>query len=195
MKLAASKEEGAARNREINYPCVLKVSSLDITHKSDAGGIKVGFKSEQEVAEAYDAIMASCLAKFPNAVIEGVTVQKMAAPGLEVIVGMATDPQFGPVIMFGLGGIGVEVLKDVSPKIVPLTKGDAAKAVREIRADRLLDGFRGSDPVDTSTLEDIILRVSEFVAKTPEVKEMDLNPIFACPDGAVAVDAQVIIGE
>ena len=195
MRLATSKQEAVAMSREIGYPCVLKVSSPDITHKSDAGGVKVGLKSEDEVAKAYDAIMASCLGKFPDAAIEGVTVQNMAAPGLEVIVGMATDPQFGPVLMFGLGGVWVEVLKDVSFKIAPLTKADAAKAVREIRAARLLDGFRGSAAVDTSALEDILLRVSDFVVATPEVKEMDLNPIFAYPDGAIAVDARVILGE
>jgi acyl-CoA synthetase (NDP forming) len=195
MKLATSKEEAVAMSRKIGFPCVLKVSSEDITHKSDAGGVKVGLADEEAVAHAYDAIMASCKAKFPAAVIEGVTVQDMARPGLEVIVGMATDPQFGPVLMFGLGGVWVEVLKDVSFKLVPLTKGDAAKAVREIRAARLLDGFRGSDPVDTSALEDILMRVSDFVAKTPAVREMDLNPIFAYPKGAMAVDARVILGE
>jgi acetate---CoA ligase (ADP-forming) subunit beta len=195
MKLAASRDEAVALSRAIGYPCVLKVSSHDITHKSDAGGVKVGLKNEDEVAQAYDAIMASCRAKFPQAVIEGVTVQTMAKPGLEVIVGMATDPQFGPVLMFGMGGVWVEVLKDVSFKIAPLTKSDAAKAVREIKASKLLDGFRGSEPVDTAALEDILLRVSEFVTKTPEVKEMDLNPIFAYPDGAIAVDARVILGE
>jgi acyl-CoA synthetase (NDP forming) len=149
MKLATSQQEAMAFSREIGYPCVLKISSSDITHKSDAGGVKVGLKTEAEVAEAYDAILASCLAKYPQADIEGVTVQNMAPPGLEVIIGMATDPQFGPVLMFGLGGVWVEVLKDVSFKLVPLTKTDAAKAVREIRAARLLDGFRGSAPVDT----------------------------------------------
>ena len=145
--------------------------------------------------QAYEAIMSACREKFPDAVIEGVTVQNMARPGLEVIVGMATDPQFGPVLMFGLGGVWVEVLKDVSFKIAPLTRADAAKAIREIRAARLLDGFRGSEPVDTSALEDILLRVSEFVSTTPAVKEMDLNPIFAYPEGAIAVDARVILGE
>jgi acetate---CoA ligase (ADP-forming) subunit beta len=195
MRLAATREEAVALSATIGYPCVLKVSSHDITHKSDAGGVKVGLKNESEVAQAYDAIMASCLEKFPQAVIEGVTVQNMAKPGLEVIVGMATDPQFGPVLMFGLGGVWVEVLKDVSFKIAPLTTSDAAKAVREIRASKLLDGFRGSEPVDKSALEDILLRVSEFVTTTPEVKEMDLNPIFAYPHGAVAVDARVILGE
>ncbi|HLA81574.1 MAG TPA: acetate--CoA ligase family protein [Thermoleophilia bacterium] len=195
MKLATSEEEAVALSLEIGYPCVLKVSSPDITHKSDAGGVKVGLKSEHEVAEAYKAIMASCTEKFPGANIEGVTVQNMARPGLEVIVGMATDPQFGPVLMFGLGGVWVEVLEDVSFKIVPLTRLDAANAIREIRAARLLDGFRGSDPVDKSALEDILLRVSQFVEETPEVAEMDLNPIFAYPDGAIAVDARVILGE
>jgi acyl-CoA synthetase (NDP forming) len=195
MKLATSEQEAVALSREIGYPCVLKVSSPDITHKSDAGGVKVGLASEQDVAQAYKAIMSACSEKFPDAAIEGVTVQNMARPGLEVIVGMTTDPQFGPVMMFGLGGVWVEALKDVSFKIVPLTKHDARSAIREIRAARLLDGFRGSEPVDTSALEDILLRVSEFVAKTPDVKEMDLNPIFAYPDGAIAVDARVILGE
>lgn len=195
IRLATSEEEAMAMSREIGYPCVLKVSSADITHKSDAGGVKVGLADADQVARAYRAIMASCRAKFPQAAIEGVTVQNMARPGLEVIIGMATDPQFGPVIMFGLGGVWVEVLKDVSFKIVPLTKADAANAVREIRAARLLEGFRGSKPVDTSALEDILLRVSEFVAQTPQVKEMDLNPVFAYPNGAVAVDARVILGE
>ena len=110
------------------------------------------------MAEAYDAIMASCRAKVPGATIEGVTVQDMAPPGLEVIVGMATDPQFGPVLMFGLGGVWVEVLKDVSFKLAPLTKDDARAAIGEIRAARLLEGFRGSEPVDKAALEDILLQ-------------------------------------
>lgn len=195
MKLATSEQEAVAHSAEIGYPCVLKVSSPDITHKSDAGGVKVGLADGQQVAAAYQAIMASCREKFPDAEIEGVTLQNMAAPGLEVIIGMATDAQFGPVLMFGLGGVWVEVLKDVSFKIVPLTRADAANAIREIRAARLLDGFRGSEPVDTGALEDILLRVSEFAANMPQVKEMDLNPIFAYPEGAIAVDARVILGE
>ena len=195
MRLAPCQEEAVALSREVGYPCVLKVSSPDITHKSDAGGVKVGLASEEQVAEAYDAIMSSCREKVPGAAIEGVTVQNMAPAGLEVIVGMATDPQFGPVLMFGLGGVWVEVLRDVSFKLVPLTKDDARSAITEIRAAKLLEGFRGSAPVDKAALEDILLRVSDFVAKTPEVREMDLNPIFAYPDGAIAVDARVILGD
>jgi acetate---CoA ligase (ADP-forming) subunit beta len=195
MRLAASQQEAVAISGEVGYPCVLKVSSSDITHKSDAGGVKVGLADEEQVAGAYEAIMTSCREKYPDAAIEGVTVQNMAAPGLEVIVGVATDPQFGPVLMFGLGGVWVEVLKDVSFKIAPLTREDARSAITEIRAAKLLEGYRGSAPVDKAVLEDILLRVSDFVVKTPEVKEMDLNPIFAYPDGAVAVDARVILGE
>ncbi len=194
MRLATGKEEAVALAAEIGYPCVLKVSSHDITHKSDAGGVKVGLASADDVAAAYDAIMASCRAKYPDAVIEGVTVQNMAKPGLEVIVGLATDAQFGPVMMFGLGGVWVEVLKDVSFKLVPLTRSDARKAIGELRAARLLEGFRGSEPVDKAALEDILLKVSDFAQNTPAVAEMDLNPIFAYPDGAVAVDARVILG-
>ena len=193
VRPAASREEAVAVSREVGYPCVLKVASRDITHKSDAGGVKVGLEDEAQVAAAYDAILASCRAARPDALIDGVTVQDMAPPGLEVIVGMATDPQFGPVLMFGLGGVWVEVLGDVSFKIAPLTRDDARAAVGEIRAARLLDGFRGSEPVDRAALEDILLRVSEFVSATPQVGEMDLNPVFAYPDGAVAVDARVIL--
>jgi acyl-CoA synthetase (NDP forming) len=195
MRLAATRVEAVAISREVGYPCVLKVSSPDITHKSDAGGVKVGLAGDEQVAAAWDAIMASCRAAFPDAAIDGVTVQDMAPPGLEVIVGMATDPQFGPVLMFGLGGVWVEMLGDVSFKLAPLTRDDARAAIGEIRAARLLDGFRGSEPVDKAALEDILLRVSDFVTETPEVREMDLNPIFAYPDGAVAVDARVILGE
>ena len=193
MKLATSREEAVVLSREIGYPCVLKVSSPDISHKSDAGGVKVGLAGEHDVALAYDAVISACREKFPSATMEGVSVQNMARPGLEVIVGMATDPQFGPVLMFGLGGVWVEVLKDVSFRIVPLTRYDARTAIREIRAARLLDGYRGSEPMDTSALEEILLRVSDFVDRTPSVKEMDLNPIFAYAHGAMAVDARVIL--
>ncbi|MDO8473622.1 MAG: acetate--CoA ligase family protein, partial [Dehalococcoidia bacterium] len=110
-----------------------------------------------------------------------------------VIIGMSKDPQFGPVIMFGLGGIFVEVLKDVSFRIVPLARRDAAEMIREIKGFPVLQGYRGSDPVSLSVLEDLLLKVSKFVQKNPDVKELDLNPIFAYKDGAVAVDARVIV--
>jgi len=122
-------------------------------------------------------------------------VQKMARPGVEVIIGMSKDAQFGPVLMFGLGGILVEILKDVSFRIVPLTKRDAREMIKEIKGYPLLEGYRGQEPIDVANLEELVLKVSNFVEQTPEVDELDLNPIFAYSDGAVAVDARVILEE
>jgi acyl-CoA synthetase (NDP forming) len=193
IKLATSEKEAADTSQKIGFPVVLKIASPDISHKSDAGGVKVGLKNKDDVASAYKEIMASVKQKFPEAKIEGVSVQNMARPGTEVIIGMTKDAQFGPVLMFGLGGVWVEVLKDVAFRIVPLTRRDASDMIKEIKGARLLEGYRGSEPANIAILEDMLLKVSEFVEKTPEVKEMDLNPIFVYKDGAIAVDARVVL--
>ena len=193
IKLASSKEEATSLSKEIGFPVVLKIHSSDVIHKSDVGGVKLGLGSEEEVGKAYDEIIASVKKNQPGAKVEGVSVQQMARPGTEVIIGMTKDPQFGPVIMFGLGGILVEILKDVSFRIVPLTKRDAAEMIKEIKGYPLLEGYRGQEPADVPYLEELILKVSDFVDKNPEIKELDLNPIFAYKDGAVAVDARVIL--
>jgi acyl-CoA synthetase (NDP forming) len=117
----------------------------------------------------------------------------MAKPGVEVIMGMSKDAQFGPVLMFGLGGVFVEVLKDVAFRIVPLVRRDASQMIREIKGYPVLEGYRGQEPANITALEDLLLKLSAFVDKTPQIKEMDLNPIFAYKDGAVAVDARVIL--
>jgi len=192
-RLAASKEKAVAIAKEMGFPVVMKIASADVVHKSDAGGVKLGLKTAVQVGKAYDDIMKSIKAAFPNAKIEGVSVQTMARPGVEVIIGMSKDAQFGPVLMFGLGGVLVEILKDVSFRIVPLVKRDAKEMVREIKGFPLLQGYRGSEPVDIDNLEALVLKVSDFIEKTPEVKELDLNPVFAYKDGAVAVDARVIL--
>jgi acyl-CoA synthetase (NDP forming) len=192
-RLAKSKDEAVAISRELGFPIVLKIASSDVVHKSDAGGVKLGLKTSQQVGKAYDDIMKSIKQKYPQAKIQGVSVQKMARPGVEVIVGMSKDAQFGPVLMFGLGGVLVEILKDVSFRIVPLAKRDAKEMIREIKGYPLLEGYRGSEPVDVANLENLILKISSFVEQHPEVKELDLNPIFAYKDGAVAVDARVIL--
>jgi acyl-CoA synthetase (NDP forming) len=129
----------------------------------------------------------------PKAHIEGVAVQKMAPAGAEVIVGMSKDPQFGPVLMFGLGGIFVEVLKDVAFRIVPLEPRDARQMVREIKGFPVLEGVRGQPPADLAALEGLILKLSEFVEAHPEIEELDLNPVFAYADGVIAVDARIVI--
>ncbi len=192
-KLATSKEEAISISRQFGFPVVLKIASPDVVHKSDAGGVKLGLRTSKQVGKAYDDILGAIRQKYPEAKTQGVSVQKMARPGVEVIIGMSKDAQFGPVLMFGLGGILVEVLKDVSFRIVPLTKRDAREMIKEIKGYPLLEGYRGQEPVDVNNLEELILKVSNFVEQHPEVKELDLNPIFAYKDGAVAVDARVIL--
>ncbi|MGA2109880.1 MAG: acetate--CoA ligase family protein, partial [Syntrophorhabdales bacterium] len=167
--------------------------SPHLTHKSDVGGVKIGLADRDDVLRAYEEIMASAAEKAPDAVIEGVAVQKMALPGLELVVGMNKDAQFGPVLMFGLGGTLVEILGDVSFRIAPLARRDARAMIREIRAYRLLEGYRGQPPVDVTYIEELLLKVSRLVVDNPEIKEMDINPLVAYAEGATAVDARIIL--
>jgi len=192
-RFARNMAEAVAISKEVGFPVVLKVMSDDVVHKSDAGGVKLGLENGAQVKKAYSEMMASVKAKYPKAKIDGVSVQKMARPGVEVIVGMSKDPQFGPVLMFGLGGVLVELLKDVAFRIVPISKFDAAEMIREIKGFPMLTGFRGSEPVDLAALESLIVNVSHFVEKHPQVKELDLNPVFAYKDGVRAVDARVVL--
>ena len=192
-KLARSKKAAISISNEMGFPVVLKISSPDVVHKSDSGGVKLGLANGTQVGKAYTEIISSVKQAYPKAQIEGVSVQPMAPPGVEVIVGMSKDPQFGPVLMFGLGGILVEVLKDVSFRIVPVTTRDAREMIREIKGYPVLEGYRGQKPASIPALEKLIVKVSQFVEKNPDIKELDLNPIFAYPDKAVAVDARIIL--
>jgi acyl-CoA synthetase (NDP forming) len=192
-KLARSKKEAVAISKEMGFPVVLKISSPDVVHKSDSGGVKLGLTNATQVGKAYSQITSSVKQAYPEARIDGVSVQTMAPPAVEVIVGMSKDPQFGPVLMFGLGGILVEVLKDVSFRIVPVTERDAREMIKEIKGYPVLLGYRGQKPASIPALEQLILKVSQFVEKNPQIKELDLNPIFAYPDKAVAVDARIIL--
>jgi len=193
--LARSADEAAQQAEEAGFPVVLKIVSPDISHKSDVGGVKLNLKTADEVRAAYEEIVANAKKHVPDARIEGVAVQHMAPQGTEVIVGMTTDPQFGPVMMFGLGGIMVEVLKDVSFRLVPLEEKDARQMIQEIKGRPILEGVRGQPPADLAALQDTLLKVSKFVEAHPEIRELDLNPVFAYPDGAVAVDARIVISE
>jgi len=192
-RLASSQKEAIAISGQIGFPTVLKIASPDITHKSDVGGVRVGLKNKNEVGKAYKEITASALQKYPTANIQGVSVQPMARPGIEIIIGMTKDSQFGPVLMFGLGGILVEILKDVAFRIVPLTRRDAKEMIEEIKGYALLQGYRGQEPANIPVLEDILLEVSNLVGQTPEIQEIDLNPIFAYKDEAVVVDARIVL--
>jgi acyl-CoA synthetase (NDP forming) len=192
--LARDANEAAQAAEKTGFPVVIKVVSPDVAHKSDVGGVRLGLESSEDVEEAFDEIMEAVKAAQPDARIDGVAVQKMAPMGTEVIVGMSKDPQFGPVMMFGLGGILVEVLKDVAFRIVPLEPKDARAMVREIKGFPVLEGVRGQPPSDVAALENLILKLSEFIEAHPEIDELDLNPVFAYPDGALAVDARIVVG-
>jgi len=192
-KLARTKKEAISLSKRIGFPVALKIASPDITHKSDSGGVKLGLANVTQAGNAYSEIMLSIRQKFPKARVQGVSIQKMARPGVEVIIGLSKDAQFGPVLMFGLGGILVEVLKDVSFRIVPLTRKDAEEMIREIKGYPLLQGYRGQEPADIPFLEQLIVKVSELAEQYPQIEELDLNPIFAYKDSAVAVDARIIL--
>jgi len=193
--LAATQEQARAQAAEVGYPVVLKIVSPDIAHKSDVGGVIVGLENEDAVSTAFDEIIANATNAVPNATITGVAVQHMAPAGTEVIVGMTTDPQFGPVVMFGLGGIMVEVLKDVSFRVVPLEERDAEQMIDEIRGSAILAGVRGQPPADKVAIKSALLKVSEFVQANPDVRELDLNPMMVYADGAIAVDARIVIDD
>ncbi len=194
-RLARTKTEAVSMSRRMGFPVAIKIASPDILHKSDSGGVRLGLNNSEEVKRGYDEMMRGIRRRYPKAYLQGVTVQKMARPGIELIVGVSKDPQFGPVIMFGLGGIFVEVLKDVSFRIIPIERRDAQEMIREIKGYPLLQGIRGREGVKISELVNLLLKVSKFVEQNPEIEELDLNPLLAYPDGVLAVDARIALAQ
>jgi acetate---CoA ligase (ADP-forming) subunit beta len=191
--LASSRAEAIAAASECGYPAVLKIVSRDISHKSDVGGVALNLPDAQAVGQAYEEMLRRVREAQPEARIDGVSVQPMAKPGTEVIIGMTKDPQFGPVLMFGLGGVLVEVLKDVAFRIVPLSERDADQMIHDIKGFPVLDGYRGQPPVDVAALRRMLLQLSDFAEAHPELDELDLNPVLVYAEGAMAVDARVVI--
>ena len=192
-KLAKTQKEAVSLSQKIGFPVVLKIVSPDVIHKSDSGGVKLSINSVTEVKKAYDEILKKVRKQYPHAVIHGVSSQKMVRPGTEVIIGTSKDPQFGPVIMFGLGGIFVELLKDVSFRVIPVEQRDVHEMIKEIKGYPLLQSFRGKEPASLSALVEIILKISKLMEENPQIKELELNPIFAYRNKAVAVDARIIL--
>jgi len=187
---AADQAAAVAAAEQIGYPVVLKISSDDILHKSDAGGVKVGIKDADAVRQAFGRIMEAARAYKPDARLDGVLVQQMAPKGREVIIGVNRDPQFGPLIMFGLGGVYVEVLKDVTFRVAPLTLAEAREMIDDIRSARILHAFRGDPESDLDALADCLTRVSQLAVEFPELAECDFNPIMVYPkgQGLIALD-------
>jgi len=193
FKLAKNEAEAVKCASTIGFPIVLKIVSPDIIHKSDVGGVLVGIKNQREVRTSYKQIVKSVKKHNPDAKIAGILVQEMAPSGTEVIVGSIKDPQFGPAIMFGLGGVFVEVLKDVTFRIAPITEDEACEMMSEVKAYPLLKGYRNTPPADLTAITKILVNTSKLVMDHPEIKELDLNPIMVYEKGAKTVDARIIL--
>jgi len=193
--LVKSPEEAIVSASKLGYPVVMKVMSPDILHKSDAGCVKVGIKDEDELRKAYEELMRNAKRYKNDAEIHGILVQKMAEKGLETILGVIKDQQFGHVVMFGLGGIFVEVLRDVSFRVTPLRRSDAKEMIDELRTSKILYGIRGRPPYDVDFLVEVILRLSEFVETHPEIVELDINPfvVYEKGKGGIGLDALIRI--
>lgn len=193
ITVATSEEDAVKAAKKIGYPIVLKIVSPQVLHKSDAGGVLINIKDEEGLREGYNTILKNVKKHVPDAEITGILVQEMAPMGTEVIVGSTNDPTFGPTIMFGLGGIFVEILKDVSFRLAPITKTDAEEMVKEIKAYKILEGARGMPPADQETIVEILLATSKMLMECPEIMELDMNPVLVYEEGARIVDARIIL--
>ncbi len=192
--LARTSEEAVQSAQAMGYPVVLKIASPQISHKSDVGGVKVNLQSDNAVLSAFFEITSKVARLRKDAFISGCIVQKMASKDAkEVIVGFTRDPQFGPLLMFGLGGIYVEVLKDVAFRLAPLTQPDAAEMIREIKSFPLLRGVRGEESVDLHAIENVLLSMSQLAMDFPEIEEAECNPVLVTPDGALVADMRLTL--
>ena len=193
-ELADSIEKAIEIGNAIGYPLAMKVVSPEIIHKSDAGGIKLGLKNQEDIKTAFKEIVTNAERVVKKEKILGTLISPMAKKGQECIIGMIRDAQFGPVIMFGLGGIFVEVLKDVSFRVAPMAAEDIDEMVEEIKGYKILTGIRGEKPSDIAAIKNILVRLSEIVIDNPQIKEIDLNPVIVHEKGASIVDSRVILG-
>ncbi len=193
FNLAKSITEATKFAEQIGFPVVLKIVSPQIIHKSDAGGVMLNLKSTAEVRSSYSKIIENAKKYNPAAQIVGVSVQEMAPKSTEVIVGALKDSQFGQTLMFGLGGIFVELLKDVAFRIAPITETEALEMIAEVKAYPILKGYRNSPSVDIKAIADVLLNTSRLVMDYPDIKELDLNPVIAYEKGVKTVDARIIL--
>ncbi|MEW6670257.1 MAG: acetate--CoA ligase family protein [Thermodesulfobacteriota bacterium] len=195
VRLATSEEEAVGFAEEMSFPVVMKIVSDQILHKSDAGGVVVGIEKSEGVRKAYHQIMTGAKRFNPDAVIKGVLVEKMAIPGVEVILGMNRYPVFGPLLMCGLGGIFVELFQDVVFRLAPIQRNEARRMVRSIRGYKMFKGFRGKPKADIESIEKAMVRLSEMVMNHPEISEMDINPLLVHPEGqgATVADCRIIL--
>ena len=193
-RLATNVQEAVSAADKMGYPLAMKVVSPDIIHKSDAGGVKLNVNSTQEVEKGFEEILKNAKRVTSRERILGVILSPMVLPGQECIIGMIRDRQFGPVIMFGLGGIFVEVLKDIAFRVAPLAQEDIDDMVREIKGYPVLEGIRGESRKDIEALKSTLAKLSQIAIDNPEIQEVDLNPVIVHEKGASIVDSRIIIG-
>src|SRR4030043_547195 len=193
FKLIKNEEEISRLAKEINFPITMKIVSPDIIHKTDAGGVKVNIKDEKEAKLAYQEIISKAKKYNKEAQIFGVITYSMIPQGTEIIIGMMKDPHFGPVIMFGLGGIFVEILKDISFRVLPIEERDAREMITEIKGYQILKGVRGEGPKDIKAIKNLLLKISQLALENPEISEIDLNPVFIFEKGLQVIDARMVL--
>lgn len=186
-------EDAVAAAKEIGYPIVLKIVSKDILHKSDIGGVKIGLNSDEDIVKAYGEIVDNVKVDTNNVSIEGMLAVENVKSGLECIVGMVKDPQLGPALMFGLGGIFVELLKDVSFALLPIDRDEAMEMIKSLKGYKLIEGYRGEHPKDIDSIIDLMLKVAKLVEDNPEIEEIDLNPFIVYEKGLMPIDARIIL--
>ena len=191
-RVARYEAEALGYSADLGFPLAMKIVSSDIIHKSDVGGVLLGIDGPEKVIDAFASLKA--VADRTGSRFEGVIMERMAKPGIETIIGAKRDPQFGPVVMFGVGGIFVEIFKDVSFRVAPIDVGDAMEMINELKALPLLRGARGRKPVDLESLADALIRVSRLMIENGAVTEVDLNPTLGYEDGCKVVDARIILG-
>ena len=197
-KLAASADEAVSGRRSMGYPVVMKICGPKILHKTDVGGVRLNLADEAQVRGAYDQMIKSVRQRLGDEIeIWGVVIQKMLDPGKEVILGVTRDDRFGPVLMFGLGGIYTETFRDVSFRLAPIRENVAKEMIHEIRSIKLLEGVRGEPPSDLAAVADCLLRLSQFVTDHPNISELDINPLLVYPrgKGAMVADARIILSQ
>lgn len=194
-EFARSAEEAVAAATRLGFPVAVKLASRTLVHKTEIGGVRLNLADASAVRAAFETMRQRLVETNQVDAMEGVLVQKMAPKGIEVVVGVTHDPLFGPVVAFGLGGVMVELLKDVTFRVTPLTDRDAREMIGSIRGAKLLQGFRGQPPGDLVALEELLLRVSKLAEEVPEVSELDFNPVFVLPpgQGCQIADARLLV--
>jgi acetyltransferase len=194
-RLAENPQAAAAVARDLGQPVALKIASPDISHKTDVGGVVLGVSSPPDVLAAADAMLARVRHRRPDATIQGILVQPMAPSGKELLLGAVRDPQFGPLVMVGFGGIYVEVLRDTATRLAPVSSAEALRMLGELKMAALLRGVRGEPPVDLQALAEAISRIGQLAVDCPDLAEVELNPLVATPAGVVAIDARATLAD